>query len=132
MTHTFVISKSFYVPAGNVHLISPQHWAQTQQDKSKGTGSETLMTESPFSGTVIRTNLPFHWKKMTTLPHYILHQDSKSSRPFVHRQALAPMTIITTQLSYPKLSLSPMTKMKMIQSTINCQKNPKKKIGVNR
>ena len=41
-THKFVIPKSFYVPSGNVRLISPQHWAQTQRDKTHGTGSETL------------------------------------------------------------------------------------------
>jgi hypothetical protein len=41
-SHKFVIPKSFYVPSGNVRLISPQHWAQTQQSKSKGIGSETL------------------------------------------------------------------------------------------
>jgi hypothetical protein len=42
MTHKFVIPKSFYVPSGKVRLLSPQHWAQTQKDKTNGTGSETL------------------------------------------------------------------------------------------
>ena len=42
MTHKFVIPKSFYVPEGNVRLLSPQHWAQAQRDKTNGTGSETL------------------------------------------------------------------------------------------
>jgi hypothetical protein len=42
MTHKFVIPKSFYVPTGNVRLMRPQHWAQTQRDKTNGTGSETL------------------------------------------------------------------------------------------
>ncbi len=40
--HKFLIPKSFYVESGNVRLLSPQHWAQTQHDKSNGTGSETL------------------------------------------------------------------------------------------
>ncbi len=42
--HKFVIPKSFYVAEGNVRLLSPQHWAQTQNDKKpiQGTGSETL------------------------------------------------------------------------------------------
>jgi hypothetical protein len=42
--HKFVIPKSFYVPEGNVRLLSPQHWAQTQKDKKpkQGTGCETL------------------------------------------------------------------------------------------
>jgi hypothetical protein len=42
--HKFVIPKSFYVPHGNVRLLSPQHWAQTQRDRKpiQGTGSETL------------------------------------------------------------------------------------------
>jgi hypothetical protein len=42
--HKFVIPKSFYVPQGNVRLLSPQHWAQTQKDRkpTAGTGSETL------------------------------------------------------------------------------------------
>jgi hypothetical protein len=42
--HKFVIPKSFYVPQGNVRLLSSQHWAQTQKDGKPmaGTGSETL------------------------------------------------------------------------------------------
>jgi hypothetical protein len=42
--HKFVIPKLFYVPHGNVRLLSPQHWAQTQKDRRpmQGTGSETL------------------------------------------------------------------------------------------
>ena len=28
--HTFTIPNSYYVPGGNVRLLSPQHWAQTQ------------------------------------------------------------------------------------------------------
>jgi hypothetical protein len=44
-SHKFIIPKSFYVPSGNVHLLSPQHWRQTHKghDKSKfGTRSETV------------------------------------------------------------------------------------------
>jgi hypothetical protein len=43
-THRLVIPKSFYVPGGSVRLLSPQHWAQTQNDvKSiQGTGSQTV------------------------------------------------------------------------------------------
>jgi hypothetical protein len=39
-----VIPKSFYVPQGNVRLLSPQHWAQAQKDRKSmaRTGSETL------------------------------------------------------------------------------------------
>jgi hypothetical protein len=42
--HKFVIPKSFYVLQGNIQLLSPQHWAQTQKDRNPtaGTGSETL------------------------------------------------------------------------------------------
>jgi hypothetical protein len=41
--HKFTIPKSFYVQDGNVCLLSPQHWAQTQKDTkpTQGTGSET-------------------------------------------------------------------------------------------
>ena len=39
--HRFETPKSYYVPDGNVRLLSPQHWAKTQKDKL-GTGSETL------------------------------------------------------------------------------------------
>jgi hypothetical protein len=39
--HKFTIPKSFYVKDGDARLLSPQHWAQTQKDKT-GTGSETL------------------------------------------------------------------------------------------
>ena len=42
LSHKFVIPKSFYVPDGNVRLISPQHWAQAQKEKNNGIGSETL------------------------------------------------------------------------------------------
>jgi hypothetical protein len=42
MTHKFIIPKSFYVASGNVRLRSLQHWAQTQHNKTNGTGSETL------------------------------------------------------------------------------------------
>jgi hypothetical protein len=31
--HKFVIPKSFYVPQGNVRLLSPQHWVQAQGDR---------------------------------------------------------------------------------------------------
>jgi hypothetical protein len=44
-THTFLIPKLFYVPDGNVRLLSPQHWAQTQKVKDTtkhGTGSGTV------------------------------------------------------------------------------------------
>jgi hypothetical protein len=39
-----VIPKLFYIPHGNVCLLSPQHWAQTQRGKKpiEGTWSETV------------------------------------------------------------------------------------------
>jgi hypothetical protein len=46
--HKFVIPKSFYVPEGNVRLLSPQHWAQhwaqTQKDwkPNQGAGCEMV------------------------------------------------------------------------------------------
>jgi hypothetical protein len=43
--HKFQIPKSFYVASGNVCLLSPQHWVQTQKSKDTikyGTGSETV------------------------------------------------------------------------------------------
>lgn len=42
--YSFTIPNSYYVPAGKVRLLSPQHWAQTQRDTKplRGTGSETL------------------------------------------------------------------------------------------
>jgi hypothetical protein len=41
--HKFLIPKSFFVKGGNLRLLSPQHWAQTQKDTEpiQGTGSET-------------------------------------------------------------------------------------------
>jgi hypothetical protein len=41
--HKFLIPKFFCVKGGNVRLLSPQHWAQTQKDTKpiQGTGSET-------------------------------------------------------------------------------------------
>ena len=42
VSHKFVIPRSFYVPSGNVRLLSPQHWAQTQKNNKNGTGTETL------------------------------------------------------------------------------------------
>jgi transposase InsO family protein len=46
-THKFTIPNSFYVPEGNVRLLSPQHWAQAQNDTKplQGTGSETTSTD---------------------------------------------------------------------------------------
>ena len=38
--HKFTIPKSYYVPAGNVRLLSPQHMAQAMKDP-EGTGEET-------------------------------------------------------------------------------------------
>jgi hypothetical protein len=42
--HKFVIPKSLYVPEGNICLLSPQHWVQTQKDwkPNQGTGCETV------------------------------------------------------------------------------------------
>ena len=43
--HKFRIPRSYYVPDGNVRLLSPQHWAKTQvgnnRNRFMGTGSET-------------------------------------------------------------------------------------------
>jgi hypothetical protein len=41
--HTFLIPNSYYVPDGNMRLLSPQHWAQTQKDRHpiEGTGEDT-------------------------------------------------------------------------------------------
>ena len=30
--HKFLIPNSFYIPEGGIRLLSPQHWAQSQQD----------------------------------------------------------------------------------------------------
>lgn len=43
--HKFLIPKSYYVPDGNVRLLSPQHWGQAMRKDKKplsGTGSETV------------------------------------------------------------------------------------------
>jgi hypothetical protein len=40
--HKFIIPKSFYMKEGNVRLLSPQHWAQTQKDAKPQQGSETV------------------------------------------------------------------------------------------
>jgi len=43
-THKMVIPNGYYVPEGNVRLLSPQHWAQTRKknsEKRHGAGSET-------------------------------------------------------------------------------------------
>jgi hypothetical protein len=47
MIHKFLIPKSFYVKEGDVRLLSPQHWAQTQKDVKpiQGTGSETVANQ---------------------------------------------------------------------------------------
>jgi len=39
--HTFLIPKSYYVPAGGVRLLSPQHWAQSQSPQRRGYGCYT-------------------------------------------------------------------------------------------
>ena len=43
--HRFIIPNSYYVPAGSVRLLSPQHWAQTQikngYEKKNGIGCDT-------------------------------------------------------------------------------------------
>ena len=41
--HTFQIPNSYWVPAGKVRLLSPQHWSQTQTSgrKRQGTGETT-------------------------------------------------------------------------------------------
>ena len=42
--HKFIIPNSYYVPNGNVRLLSPQHWSKTQKDNKpiKGTGADTV------------------------------------------------------------------------------------------
>ena len=37
--HTFLIPQSYYVPQGNVRLLSPQHWAKTQRDTKPTIGT---------------------------------------------------------------------------------------------
>ena len=45
--HRFKIPNSYYVPSGNVRLLSPQHWAKTQTTKTtKGGTGETTNRES--------------------------------------------------------------------------------------
>jgi len=46
--HKFTIPNSHHVPAGNVCLLSPQHWAKTQNDNKpiEGTGETTLSRKS--------------------------------------------------------------------------------------
>jgi hypothetical protein len=45
-THHMVIPKSYYVPDGNIRLLSPQHWSQhrTGADKHGGAGETTTAT----------------------------------------------------------------------------------------
>jgi hypothetical protein len=47
LIHKFLIPKSFYVKEGNVRLLSPQHWAQTQRDTKpiQGTESKTVANQ---------------------------------------------------------------------------------------
>ena len=40
--HLFVIPKSYYVPGGNVRLLSPQHWAKHQQDTKPFIGTRSI------------------------------------------------------------------------------------------
>ena len=42
-SHTFLIPNSYYIPAGGVRLLSPQHWAQTRRglDRRGGAGEVT-------------------------------------------------------------------------------------------
>jgi hypothetical protein len=45
-THHMIIPKSYYVPDGNIRLLSPQHWSQhrTGADKHGGAGETTTAT----------------------------------------------------------------------------------------
>jgi hypothetical protein len=45
VTHEFIIPGSFYVPQGEMRLLSPQHLSQTQKDKT-GTGESTNGVET--------------------------------------------------------------------------------------
>ena len=48
--HIFLIPKSYYIPDGNVRLLSPQHWAKTQKDTKPIVG--TLETTDHKSSTL--------------------------------------------------------------------------------
>ena len=44
VTHTHIIPNSYYIPQGQLRLLSPQHWAQSRagKDKTGGAGAETM------------------------------------------------------------------------------------------
>jgi hypothetical protein len=48
-----IIPKSFYVPEGTVRLLSPQHWAHTQNDKVWNSGKQ--------SHAILATKKIFNW-----------------------------------------------------------------------
>ena len=42
--HAFLIPHSYYVPSGNVRLLSPQHWAKHQEDTKPIIGTRSITT----------------------------------------------------------------------------------------
>lgn len=65
--HKFLIPKSFYVKEGNVHLLSPQYWAQIQWDTkpTQGTGSETVADKVTIKH---KLTIPLNWLNLA--PEY--------------------------------------------------------------
>ena len=49
MEHKFLIPKSYYVPSGGVRLLSPQHWAKTQQKNKNGKGAMSQTTSKDIT-----------------------------------------------------------------------------------
>lgn len=45
-TYHFIIPKSYYVPAGGVRLLSPQHWAKQYKNKTKKMAKSTTYYEN--------------------------------------------------------------------------------------
>ena len=60
--HKFTIPNSYYVPEGKVRLLSPQHWAQTQKDRTAGTGETTNAKECVlyWNGNENKLTIPLH------------------------------------------------------------------------
>ncbi len=74
LIHKFLIPKSFYVKEGNVRLLSPQHWAQTQRDTKpiQGTGSKTVANQITLFWNQRKNKLTIPLSKVNNVATYNL------------------------------------------------------------
>jgi hypothetical protein len=73
LVHKFRIPNSYYVPDGNVRLLSPQHWAKTQKGSTRdGIGETTTSFQSVLFWNNRKHRLTVHLSKKDNVATFFL------------------------------------------------------------